>query len=169
MEQLIDFLIVTIIPKYLFLAGVFLEFIARRSRSSFWLKFSPLMALILYGLFLGPFMPPSVHLVTLVVFSVSFLVLNYKNVGIVIYCMGSLMNRVAMFANGYKMPASTQLVETKFLKPLTDGTSLPILCDWIKTPGSLVISIGDIIIDIGCLVFFCFALREVILKYKQKR
>jgi len=65
--------------------------------------------------------------------------------------------------------ALTLLIENRVSKPFTDATVFPILCDWIKTPGSLVISLGDIIINIGCLVFFYLVIKGLILKYKQKR
>ncbi|NCN53058.1 DUF5317 domain-containing protein [Candidatus Wolfebacteria bacterium] len=168
----LDRLIGVVIPTYLLILGVIFRYIIYFSsdieKENFWLKFSPLIILFFYGLFIDLFMTSFIRLTILTIFSLLILVANYKELGLFIYSVGSLLNCVAMLANDYKMPALTQLGETRVLKPLTDITVFPLLCDLIKTPGLLVISIGDIILTIGCLIFLFTTIKKLIKVINKK-
>lgn len=90
---------------------------------------------------------------------------GYKNPGFIFYGLGGLSNAIVSLANGGRMPVKDCFEITKFHQPLTSATHLRFLGDWILSPGGFFMySPGDILLDIGIIIFF-FHMLFVFIKY----
>jgi len=100
-----------------------------------------------------------------------FIYLNKKNVFVLIIGFGFLLNAIAIFSNGGAMPVShsamvkvaiTDSTSSVGLYKLADSsTRFYFLCDIMssKLLGKTVISIGDIISDIGIMALIITGMR----------
>lgn len=84
-----------------------------------------------------------IGLFTLVPFFASFLLL------------GVMMNKIAVFSNGFRMPAVSVSVRDGIHVPMTENTRVRFLCEWI-TDGfffrGVAVSPGDIVLLVGFYV-----------------
>ncbi|MGO1579985.1 MAG: DUF5317 domain-containing protein [Peptoniphilaceae bacterium] len=117
-----------------------------------------------------------IHIMSLLIMSLA-LFLNYKNLGIVFIALGMFLNTIPIILNG-KMPVSLKALEKidnkKILEIIKSGNSLShgifskakayFLSDIIAItkpyPMPKVISIGDIIISVGIILFFYLISRR---------
>ena len=93
-----------------------------------------------------------------------FFILNYNKIGINIFCVGSLLNSAARIANGGKMPFLSGDGEDATHVLMSADSHLKFLSD-IIVAGNYQMSIGDVLIDIGMIIF---AISQIYLFFKLK-
>lgn len=115
---------------------------------------------------------PYVFLISLII--IAFVVLlNIRKKGAWALLLGLLLNLLVIFLNGYKMPISFESLELAGMYPMVEGIksgnivnfiSLEMVTDWTKYfskyivipkpyPLSKVLSIGDVFITLGLILF----------------
>lgn len=125
----------------------------------FMIRYYPL-ALLALGQSIGEFF--GIGLVAEKAFRLSsfvvLFILNFNVPGLNLNCLGVISNMVACLANGGKMPALYPSLDIN--KQLMDPaeTNFKFLTDWIIYDFTQI-SIGDILIAIGALIFFVYQLQ----------
>ncbi|MBI4992139.1 MAG: DUF5317 domain-containing protein [Candidatus Harrisonbacteria bacterium] len=99
---------------------------------------------------------------------IAFLLSNLQEIGVILFSIGWILNRLAILANQGKMPVDSEALD-KTLVPIPYGeveesdlhsimtpeSKYKFLCDWLYLPFNLglgIWSIGDVLIILGMLV-----------------
>ena len=168
-----DWFLLEILPTVFFALGLF-AYAIRLGKLYNWLK--KLTPLLLYAaiknahkffdfLNTAPFF---FFLVMLLLF-LWCLSLHYKNIGLSLFACGGIANAVVSLVNGGRMPMSEIPAAYDIYQPMTDKTILPFLCDWILSPcKQYYLSFGDILLEIGLLIFAFQGLLFFYSKWKAR-
>lgn len=152
-----DRLLIHVLPSILWAIGLFLY--AARDIDDWKKKLTPLF---IYGILMVSdkffhifYGIPIYRFLSLFAMFAWFLILNYKNIGLSLFAFGGIFNAAVSIINNGKMPVMGKFEVTEIHQPMTENTIFSFLADWIPSPyGFYQVSMGDIFLGIGGLIFF---------------